>query len=133
MVDAVLDDPSSAPITGELKAALALIETFTLRPDELGPSDIEAARSAGLKDDAIEHALLIATLFNLIDRLADALDFFVPEQEQFDREARILMRFGYRFRQRRHRPLLHRLCHPSKPGRPSGQMATSPIGSRLQA
>lgn len=90
-------EPTTAPVSEELKAALALIETFTLRPDELGPDDIESARRAGLSEEAIEHAIDVATLFNLIDRLADAFGFYVPDQPGFDRGARILLRFGYRF------------------------------------
>ena len=80
-----------------MKAALALIETFTLRPEEFGPDDIEAARNAGLSNEAIEHVFDVATIFNLIDRLADAFDFYVPDQEGLDQAAKVLLRFGYRF------------------------------------
>ncbi len=80
-----------------MKAALALIETFTLRPEELGPNDIETARAAGLSNAAIEHVFDVATIFNLIDRLADAFDFHVPDQEGLDQGAKVLLRFGYRF------------------------------------
>jgi hypothetical protein len=80
-----------------VKAALVLIETFTLRPEELGPNDIETARAAGLSNEAIEHVFDVATIFNLIDRLADAFDFHVPDQEGLDQSAKVLLRFGYRF------------------------------------
>ncbi|MEW6471139.1 MAG: hypothetical protein AB1679_02625 [Actinomycetota bacterium] len=80
-----------------MKAALALIETFTLRPEELGPDDIAAARAAGLSDEAIEHAFDVATLFNVIDRLSDAFGFYVPDQPGLDKGAKVLLRFGYRF------------------------------------
>jgi alkylhydroperoxidase family enzyme len=80
-----------------VKAALALIETFTLRPEELGPDDVESARAAGLSDEAIEHVFDVAPLFTVIDRLADAFSFYVPDQEGLDRGATVLLRFGYRF------------------------------------
>src|SRR5215211_6260473 len=35
MIEAVYADRTTAPVSAEVKAALALIETFTLRPDEL--------------------------------------------------------------------------------------------------
>lgn len=80
-----------------MRAALALIEVFTLRPEDLGPDDIHMARAAGLSDEAIEHAFNVAALFNLIDRLADAFDFYVADQAWFDRGAAMVLRFGYKF------------------------------------
>jgi alkylhydroperoxidase family enzyme len=97
VVQAVYADPATAPVSAEVKTALALIETFTLHPEDLGPEDIAAARSAGLTDEAIEHAFDVATMFNLIDRLADAFDFFVAEEQWFDQGAKMLLRMGYKF------------------------------------
>lgn len=96
-MEAVYVNPSAAPVSDKMKAALALIDTFTLRPDDLGPHDIEAARSAGLTDEAIEHTFDVATMFNMIDRLADSFEFFVPDQHGFDQGAKMLLRFGYKF------------------------------------
>ena len=97
MVEAVFADRATAAVSAEVEAALTLVEGFTLRPDELGPADIEAARAAGLSDEAIAHVIDVATMFNLIDRLADAFEFFVPDQEGFDQSAKALLKFGYRF------------------------------------
>ena len=97
MVEAVYADPDSAPVRDEVKVALSLIETMTLRPDELGPDDIDAARAKGLTDEAIEHAFDVATMFNMIDRLADSFEFFVPDQAGFDAGAQSLLKFGYVF------------------------------------
>jgi alkylhydroperoxidase family enzyme len=97
VVQAVYADPASAPVSAEVKAALALIETFTLHPEDLSPDSIATARNAGLTDEAIEHAFDVATMFNLIDRLADAFDFFVADEPWFDQGAKMLLRFGYRF------------------------------------
>jgi alkylhydroperoxidase family enzyme len=95
-VEAVYADRTTAPVSDEVKAALALIETFTLRPEALGPSDVETARKAGLSDEAIEHVFDVATMFNVIDRLADAFQFHVPDQAGLDKGAKVLLRFGYR-------------------------------------
>jgi alkylhydroperoxidase family enzyme len=95
-VDAVYADRTTAPVPDPVKAALALIETFTLRPDEL-KAEVQTARDAGLSDEAMEHVFDVATLFNLLDRLADAFGFFVPDAAGFDRGAKVLLRFGYRF------------------------------------
>jgi hypothetical protein len=50
-----------------------------------------------LSNEAIEHVFDVATIFNLIDRLADAFDFYVPDQEGLAQGAKVLLRFGYRF------------------------------------
>jgi uncharacterized peroxidase-related enzyme len=87
MIEAVYADRITAPVSAEVKAALALIETFTLRPDELGPDDVETARTAGLSNEATEHVFDVATIFN------------VPDQERLDEDAKVVLRFGYRFPQ----------------------------------
>jgi uncharacterized peroxidase-related enzyme len=99
VIEAVYADRTTAAVSAEVKAALALIETFTLRPDELGPDDIETARTAGLLNEAIEHVFDVTTIFNLINRLADAFEFNVPDQQRLDQAAKVVLRFGYRFPQ----------------------------------
>lgn len=54
---------------------LGYLEAMTLRPAELGPEDAESVRAAGVADQAIVDALLVAAYFNLIDRLADSFGF----------------------------------------------------------
>ena len=68
---------------------------MTLRPDELGPADIEKARSAGLSDEALLDAISVCTMFNLVDRLADTFGFRIPDQAGFDKGAQALLKFGY--------------------------------------
>jgi uncharacterized peroxidase-related enzyme len=99
VVEAVYADRTTAPVSAEVKAALALIETFTLRPDQLGPDDIETARTAGLSTAAIDHVVDVATIFNLINRLADAFEFNMPDRQRLDQNAKLVLRLGYRFPQ----------------------------------
>lgn len=54
---------------------LGYLEAVTLRPDDVRAADAEAVRAAGVSDQAIVDALLVAAYFNLIDRLADSFDF----------------------------------------------------------
>ena len=54
---------------------LGYLEAVTLRPADVRPEDAEAVRAAGVSDQAIVDALLVAAYFNLIDRLADSFDF----------------------------------------------------------
>jgi hypothetical protein len=53
-------------------------------------------RAAGASDDAILEAVLVCALFNTIDRIADALGFEIPPDEQQRAVAPILLEVGYR-------------------------------------
>ncbi|MGH7818916.1 MAG: hypothetical protein ACREQ9_04010 [Candidatus Binatia bacterium] len=76
-----------------LRAAFALIERLTLEPERFAPADVERARTSGLRDEAVVDAIFVCAGFNLIDRVADALDFFVPPD--FRRGAPIVQKLGY--------------------------------------
>ena len=78
------------------KAALDIVHKLTLRPEELGPEDIDAAMEAGLDERAIQEAMYVCFAFNVIDRLADAFDFPIQEPSHQRRTAAFLWRFGYR-------------------------------------
>lgn len=78
-VEAVFADPESAPISDRLKAGLRLVHLLTLCPDDITKADLDQARSRGLDDAAIRDAAMVATMFNTITRLADTLEFRVPD------------------------------------------------------
>ena len=54
---------------------LGYLEAVTVRPGDVRPEDAQAVRAAGVSDQAIVDALLVAAYFNLIDRLADSFGF----------------------------------------------------------
>jgi len=91
----VLEDWRSAPLEPKLGAAIGLLEKVTLTPDEVGPADIQAVRTAGVSDQAVSEALHVCFCFNLIDRLADAFGWHVQTAEQFDKDASFLLKKGY--------------------------------------
>ena len=91
----MLDDYRTAPIDESLRSVLAFLEKLTLSPDEVGPADIEPMRAAGVSDKAIEEAIYVSTMFNVMDRLADAFDFELTKPEQKGRLAFVLTRIGY--------------------------------------
>lgn len=92
---AVLDDWRTAPIDKKLRAALYLIEKLTLTPDRIEARDIDALRADGLSDEAIEDAIHVTVLFNIMDRIADSLGFEIPSAEGFARAAEVLLKRGY--------------------------------------
>ncbi|MGO4339316.1 carboxymuconolactone decarboxylase family protein [Labrys sp. KB_33_2] len=94
-VDAVLADFRTAPISPALKAALVFLEIMTLRPMELSAEHAAAALRSGVTEDALQDAIAVATVFNIIARYADVLDFAMPSVEEFDRAATMLLKRGY--------------------------------------
>jgi len=77
-----------------LRATLCLLEKLTLTPEEVSPQDVEAVRETGVSEEAILDAIYICSTFNLVDRVADALDFEIPES--FARGAAGQLKRGYK-------------------------------------
>jgi alkylhydroperoxidase family enzyme len=95
VVQAVLEDWRTAPINNRLRAALGYLEKLTLTPEVLDSSDIAQLHAAGLSDEAIYDAAYVCFLFSIVDRLADAFDFHIPEADLVAGNGRFLHRFGY--------------------------------------
>lgn len=91
----MLADWRTAPIDERTRAMLAFLEKLTLTPDALTAADVVPLRAAGLGDAAIEDAIHACVLFNVYDRLADALEFAIPDQEGFEQSAARLLSRGY--------------------------------------
>lgn len=92
----MLADWRTALVSDKLRAALALVEVLTLTPDEVGPTHVKALRDAGASREAIENVVHVCAAFNIIDRIADALEFRVQSAAQFASDAKMLLRRGYK-------------------------------------
>lgn len=88
-------DPFAAP-RPELAAALAVLTTTVLPTEGGSVSAVAAARAAGVGADALEEALEIAVVWNVVNRLANAFDF-VLRDGQLEAGTKALHRMGYRF------------------------------------
>ena len=93
----MLDDFEAAPIRPQLRATLRFLKKMTLEPDALTREDAAAVRAAGVDDQALREAIHVAYLFNIYDRLADAMGWHVPEPSSgsYVAGARRLLRRGY--------------------------------------
>ncbi len=91
----MLEDWRTAPIDGKLRLTLGFLQKLTMQPAEVGPEDVAPLRAAGVRDEAILDAIAICALFSLIDRVADALGFEVPSQNDFARSASRMLKRGY--------------------------------------
>jgi alkylhydroperoxidase family enzyme len=78
-----------------LRTALGFLEKLTLTPTEIGPDDIAPMRLVGVSDQAIEDAIYVCVYFNIIDRIADSLEFGVLSSDAFAQRAGNFLREGY--------------------------------------
>ena len=70
--------------------------SLTLRPEDVRPEGADAVRAAGVSHQALEDAVHVCALFNMIDRIADALAFRVPPPQDAERAAPRFFERGYR-------------------------------------
>lgn len=94
VTQSALDDWRTAPLSSRLRATLGLLEKLTLTPEDVGPQDVEAVLEAGVSAEAVSDAIYICAAFNLMDRVADALGFEIPES--FARGAASQLKRGYK-------------------------------------
>ena len=92
----MLDDYRAGWFDQRLTATLAFLERHQRDPNGLSAADVDVARMAGVSDAAIEDALYVAFLFNLINRAADAFGYSFGDEDGRLAQARALHRIGYR-------------------------------------
>ena len=94
----MLEDFESAPIDAKLRATLRFLRKMTLEPQALTPDDARAVLNAGVDREALTQAIHVAYLFNVYDRLADAMGWHVPEKAlgSYQAGAQRLLKHGYR-------------------------------------
>lgn len=92
----VLNDYRTARIDEKLRAMLALLETFTLRPEQLTPEVVRPVLQLGVSREAVRDAFYVAFLFNTYDRLADTLGWELPDKAYYRKAGPFLLKRGYR-------------------------------------
>lgn len=93
---AVLADLDTAPIAEPLRATLRVLREMTLAPQSMTRAHVQQALDAGVDREALRDAIYVAAAFNVIVRMADAMDFRLPDAAGNEASARSLLRFGYR-------------------------------------
>ena len=73
MVRALQDDYKSAPISEQNRVMLDYVVQVTKDATRISPKDHEGLRAVGFDDKGILQITLIASWFNYINRVADAL------------------------------------------------------------
>ena len=73
LVEAIREDYRTAPIAEADKVMLGYVEQLTRDATKIGGADHDRLRAAGFDDRGILQITLIASWFNYINRVADAL------------------------------------------------------------
>jgi len=73
LVAALEEDYRSAPISEQEKVMLDYVVQITRDATRISPADHDRLRSVGFDDQGILQITLIASWFNYINRVADAL------------------------------------------------------------
>jgi uncharacterized peroxidase-related enzyme len=73
LVRALEEDYTTAPVTDEERAMLDYVAKLTRDATRVSPDDHARLRAAGFDDKAVLQITLIASWFNYINRVADAL------------------------------------------------------------
>jgi uncharacterized peroxidase-related enzyme len=96
LVDAVRFDYENAPVSGKLKALLAIAAKVQQGGKYVTGQDIANAREAGATDLEIHDAVLIAAAFCMYNRYVDGLATLTPtDQALYDEMGRQMANRGY--------------------------------------
>jgi uncharacterized peroxidase-related enzyme len=78
IVDLVLADADSAPVTPKIKALLAIADKVRRDGRMVLPEDVEKAKTEGADERAIHDTVLIAAAFCMFNRYVDGLGTSLP-------------------------------------------------------
>jgi uncharacterized peroxidase-related enzyme len=73
LIEALRRDYRTAPITGQERAMCDYVVKLTRDAVQCSPADLDQLRAVGFDDRGILQITLIASWFNYINRVADAL------------------------------------------------------------
>ena len=96
IVEAVLQNPETAPISSKMKALLKIAAKVQSGGKNVLPADIEAARNEGATDIELHDTVLIAAAFCMYNRYVDGLATWQPDDaDLYDKMGEQRAREGY--------------------------------------
>jgi uncharacterized peroxidase-related enzyme len=78
LVDAVIRDPASAPVSEKMRALLAVASKVQSSGLDVTDDDIAAVRAAGASDEDLHDTVLVAAAFCMFNRYVDGLAANTP-------------------------------------------------------
>jgi uncharacterized peroxidase-related enzyme len=94
-VEAAMKDYRSAGLESRLEATLVFLEKLTRAPADVTADDARQVLAAGVSRAALDDAVAVCAIFNIVTRYADALDFAIPTAAEYDKAADMLLKRGY--------------------------------------
>ena len=96
LVDAVREDPETAPVSSKMKALFAIAAKVQQSGLAVTADDISRARTEGATDIEIHDTVLIAAAFCMFNRYVDGLATLTPTDPQaYDAMGRRMAKEGY--------------------------------------
>jgi hypothetical protein len=95
MVNAVLEDFRTAPISAKEKALFAFIERMNRESFSLQPGDVQAVIDAGWSQEAVYDAITVCALFNFYNKWIDATGVGDMPAEAYEMSGERLASAGY--------------------------------------
>jgi alkylhydroperoxidase family enzyme len=95
LVDAVLRDYRTAPISDREKALFAFIEKVNRDSSRLRVEDVEEVKAAGWSEEALYDAITVCALFNFYNKWIDATGVADMPAAAYDASGERLATFGY--------------------------------------
>jgi alkylhydroperoxidase family enzyme len=84
LVDAVIRDPASAPVSEKMRALLAVAAKVQSSGLDVTGDDIAAVRAAGASDEDLHDAVLVAAAFCMFNHYVDGLAANTPTDAAID-------------------------------------------------
>ena len=95
MVDAVLEDFRTAPISEKDRALFVFIEKVNRASNQVGPEDIAVATDAGWTQEALYDAITVCALFNFYNTWIDATGVADMPSDLYEMSGERLATRGY--------------------------------------
>ena len=95
LVDAVLRDYRTAPISDREKALFAFIEKVNRESSRLTMEDVEEVKAAGWSEEALYDAITVCALFNFYNKWIDATGVSDMSADAYAGSGERLATFGY--------------------------------------
>jgi len=95
LLDALLADVETAPVSDEMRAAFRYLRKLTLQPARICGADADAIYAAGWKDEALYHLAGLCGLFAFDNRLIQGLGIAPHAADKLQETADRLHARGY--------------------------------------
>jgi len=95
LVQAVLDDYRTSPLSDKEKALFAFIDKVNHTSNQIKPEDVDEVKRAGWSDEAIYDAITVCCLFNFYNRWIDATGVHDMPASAYELSGERLKAHGY--------------------------------------